>query len=199
MNDKVKTTIKENKFLFASIVVIVLVIILIVFGYKKGYRFQENFMLGQVGTLSLEIPLPQTNVFINDNQKIVTTKDNEIVKVSLSPTKQTIIVSRDGYYPWKKDFSMPSKGNISFNPVFVSSNPSGIIITQKDPEFWKIRNKIITDALPSKDAPRISKDGSAKLWIEDNAIKVEVAPSKNSGQATTTTTSQTITVIGHLP
>jgi hypothetical protein len=123
----------------------------------------------------MQIALPAANIFIDESKKIVTTQENEVIEFSLSPRNHTIIVSRDGYFPWKKDFVMQSEGNINFSPVFVSSSPSGVIITNKDPEFWKIRNKIITDPLPTKNAPRTSGDGKVKLWIEDNGVMIEIA------------------------
>jgi hypothetical protein len=156
------------------VVTIILVAIIIIF-YKKGYRLQDNFMIGKVGNLSLVIPLSQTNIFIDDKNKIITSSENEKIEISLSPRKHTVIISREGYYPWKKDVVMQSEGKIIFNPVFVSSNPSGSVIEKTDPEFWKIRNQIITDKLPTKDTPKISKDGSAKLWVEDNAVIVSIA------------------------
>ncbi|MFA5889214.1 MAG: hypothetical protein WCW47_00090 [Candidatus Paceibacterota bacterium] len=175
MNDKVKTHIKENIFLYTAIILVILIIATLLFGYKKGYRLQENFMIGKLGSLVIETTLPQTKVFVDEKEKFITSQDSETVKLSLSPRNHTVIISRDGYYPWKKDFSMQSEGSVNFTPVFVSKNPSGNIITQNDSEFWKIRNKIITDILPTKNSPRLSKDDSAKLWIEDNAVIVEVA------------------------
>jgi len=175
MEDNVKTKIQENKFFYGAIVLVIFIIILTIVGFKNGYRFQENFMVGKMGVMSLEIPLAQTNIFIDDSKKVTTSKEGELVEISLSPREHTVIVSRDGYFPWKKDFVMGSGGNIKFSPVFVSSSPSGVIITKNDPEFWKIRNKIITNILPTKETPRVSEDGSAKLWIEDNAVIVEVA------------------------
>jgi hypothetical protein len=179
MEDNVKTQIKKNikeyKFLYASIILVILIFVLIIFGYKKGYRFQENFMIGKLGALSLEVTLSQTNIFIDENKKIVTSKENDVIKIALSPRRHTVIVSRDGYFPWKKDFLMQSEENINLYPILVSSSPSGVIITKNDPEFWKIRNKIITDPIPTKEVPRVSKDGKALLWLEDNAVKVEVA------------------------
>lgn len=174
MMDKVKNHIKQNKSVYTYTFVAVLILVLVFVIYKKGYRFTENFMLGKAGTLSLQIAMPLTNVFIDENNKIVTDKDNEVVEVTLSPRNHTVIVSREGYFPWKKDIKMQSEGKINFSPVLVSSNPSGNIITKQDPEFWKIRNKIITDALPTKESPRISKDGKAKLWIEDNGVMAEI-------------------------
>lgn len=175
--DVIKNHLIRKKFIYLAGVFAFVLVILIFIGYKKGYRFQENFMIGKIGFLSMEVTLPQTNIFIDESQKIVTSKENEIVEVPLSPRRHSVIVSRDGYFPWKKVFSVPSDGIVNFSPLFVSNNPSGMIITTKDPEFWKIRNKIITDALPTLKTPRISKDGTTKLWMDNNAIIVEVASS----------------------
>lgn len=169
-----KNHIQKYRNYYSAGVLVILIIGLIFWGYKKGYRFTENFMLGKAGTLSLQIALPLTNIFIDENNKIVTNKDNEVVEVSLSPRNHTVIVSREGYFPWKKDIEIQSEGKINFSPVLVSSNPSGNIITKQDPEFWKLRNKIITDALPTKESPRVSKDGKAKLWIEEKGVMAEI-------------------------
>ena len=175
MEDNVKNQMWQNKFLYASIIVVILIISLIIFGYKKGYRFQENFMIGKLGALSLQIPFSQTNIYIDENKKIVTTEKDEVVELSISPRNHTVMISRDGYYPWKKDISVESEQIIKLFPIFVSKNPSGEIISKEDPEFWQIRNKIIYDVLPTKNTPHLSTDQSTKMWIEDNAVMVQVA------------------------
>jgi len=175
MDDKVKTHLKKYKPEYIILVLAIVALLIGFIGYKKGYRFTENFMIGKAGKLSLNVALPLANIFIDEGEKIVTTKDNELLEISLSPRKHTVIISREGYFPWKKDFVMQSEGKVDLSPVFVSSNPSGMVITNKDPEFWKIRNKIIVDPVPTKESPRISKDGKAKLWLDDNAVMVEIA------------------------
>jgi len=184
--DKVKIHISEYKFLYASVAVALLIILIMFFGYRNGYRFTENLLIGKVGNLSLVVSLPQTKIYIDDEEKVITTNDNEAVEIKLTPREHTVIISKDGYYPWKKDIVMQSEGKIIFSPVFVSKNPSGFVISNEDPEFWKLRNEIITNTLPSKNSPQLSVDGQAKMWVKDNAIFVEVAPSTDSGQASTT-------------
>ncbi len=155
---------------------IILVIILVgAFGYGAGFRFGNHFSIGKVGILSMTLPLSETSVFIDQSQKIQTTKENEVVEIKLSPKSHNIIVSHDGYFPWTKTFSLPSAGNVTLSPLFVSQNTSGLMIGQSDPEYWKIKSGILSDVLPSKTHPRISADKSTILWVEDNAMLTQVA------------------------
>lgn len=187
MQDNAKKIIKENRSLLIYVLVAILVIILIITGYKKGYRIQSNFLPGKVGTLSLELPLPLTNVFIDEEMKLKTSKDNELLELTLSPRKHSIIISRDGYYPWTKEFKITSQQTTKLQPIFVTINTTGQIITDRDPEYWELKGKIVQAILPEKNSEKISGDKSAKLWIDDNAILVSSTSSENSGLSSTTT------------
>lgn len=145
--------------------------------YFLGYRFKDNFTLGKSGTLTLVIPLAETSIFIDNSQKIVTTKENEVVTVPLSPKTHSVIIGRDRYFPWTKDFVVPSEGNVTLSPIFVSQNASGQLVTQKDPAYWEIRGKIIRDIVPTEKSPLKSADGKVSLWVDDNAIMVQSASS----------------------
>jgi len=165
---------------FAGVGTVILVTAFV--GYKLGYRFGNNFKIGKLGIVSMEIPIINTDIFVDQNKKITTTKDNETVKLSLSPRQHTIIISRLGYFPWKKDFTVPSGGAVNLFPIFVTQNASGQIIKQNDPEYWKLRQQVLADKLPTKDSPRISKDGSVSIWLENNAIIVKfISPRSDLG------------------
>ncbi|KND51119.1 MAG: hypothetical protein AB198_01720 [Parcubacteria bacterium C7867-003] len=153
---------------------VVLVIVLILSGFIFGYRIVNGFKIAKVGQLTLEIPLPDTLIFIDESKKILTTKENEIVKVSLSPKKHSVIVSTDNHYPWKKDFVVESNGVVKLSPIFVSQNPSGSIVTKNDPEYYKIVSAINKNTPPTNRNPKKSKDESAELWLEDNTVMVKI-------------------------
>ncbi len=161
-----------NKIKYFWIAILTVVVILGIYLYVDGYRFTSNLTLGKSGNLIVNIPLPLTSIYIDNSKKIETTTDNETVKIKLSPKAHSIIIGRDGYFPWTKEFVMPSKGEIILNPLFVSQNASGQIITQSDPEYWKIRNQITRDQLPTQDKPKISSDEKYKLWVDDNGVMI---------------------------
>jgi hypothetical protein len=128
----------------------------------------------------MTLPMQETVIFVDQNQKIQSSKDNELVKVVLSPTSHQIIVSHPGYFPWTKDVTIPSAGTVALSPIFVAQNTSGSIVTSNDPEYWKIKNNISANNLPTLDHPIVSSDTSVSLWVENNAILV-----KNAAATTT--------------
>lgn len=135
-----------------------------------GFRIVEGFKIKKVGSLEIVAPLSYTNIFIDESKKISTKKENETVSEKLSPEKHSVIVSRDTYFPWKKDFTIISNQTTKLNPIFISQNPSGNIITSKDPEYYKIKYSIDTNYLPTKTNPVKSPDESILAWVENNEI-----------------------------
>lgn len=170
MNDNVKT-LKTPYIFIALITLLILSIILL---YSLGFRFAGGLKIGKVGELVVNVPYPDTSIFIDRSEMILTKKEDETVKIKLSPKDHTIIVAKESFYPWKKDFRIQSSKSINFSPILVSQNPSGNIVTQSDPEYEEIIDKINKNKLPTKDLPKKSFDGLTTLWIEDNTIKAKV-------------------------
>ncbi len=174
MEQNAKENFFRNRARSLSIIAIVLIPLLGFGAYIKGYRLTSGVSLGKVGYLSMNIPLPQTSIFIDQSKKIITTKDNEEVRIPFSPKEHSVIISKEGYYPWKKDFNIPSSEEIKLIPLFISVNASGQIITKIDPEYTKLRNTIITSPVPTFEKPVISADKSVKIWVADNGIVAEI-------------------------
>lgn len=175
MDNNAKTNFLRNKKWYIPAAVFVFVLVFGLLMYKAGYRIKSNLTIGKVGVVFVETSFPLTSIFIDASKKITTSKDNEVVELSFSPKEHSLIVSHDGYFPWKKDFTVPSGGKIRLRPILVSQNATGEIITQKDPEYWKIRNMVSKSSLPTKDSPKISADGQTSLWLEDNTVTVSTA------------------------
>ncbi len=179
----------KGKIIYIIVGVAALLLVSGVVAYRSGYRFQSNFLIGKVGTLEVTLPFSQTSIFIDDDQKITTTKDNEPVSVTLSPADHRIIISHESYFPWTKNISVPSGGKVSISPIFVPQNTSGQIITNKDPEYAKLRRMIVLNPLPTENSPITSADNSVKIWLDDNAIVAQ------TGSSTPTVVIQPDTVI----
>lgn len=138
--------------------------------HSLGYRIVNGYKIKKVGTVEITLPITNTNIFIDKSKKIVTKKDNETVVEKLSPEQHMIIVAKDSYFPWKKDFTVVSKENVKLNPIFVSQNPSGNIITTKDPEYYSLKYSIDSNYPPTKFNPKISNDKSVSIWAEEGEI-----------------------------
>ena len=140
--------------------------------------------VGKKGTITMQIPLMQTTIYIDQKDKRVTTKENESVEVKLSPSTHNIIVSRNGYYPWTKNVSVPRGKTVPLFPIFVPLNSSGQIITTNDPEYVKIKNSITGDKTPTKSAPLVSQDKTVSIWLEGGEIMAKVAATETEAEKT---------------
>ncbi len=161
---------KTNKKTYFSIAVFVLLLALGSGFYFLGYRITDNFGVGKLGSLALVLPYADTSVYIDSSSKTTATKNNEELTFKLSPNNHTIIISKDGYFPWKKDVTIPSSGEVTFSPVFVPTSTNGEIITKDDKNYTEIKQKVTSNDLPTRQDPLYSKDQSTFMWVEDNAI-----------------------------
>ncbi|OHA93570.1 MAG: hypothetical protein A3H52_00740 [Candidatus Zambryskibacteria bacterium RIFCSPLOWO2_02_FULL_39_26] len=174
MPENAKVHILENKKWYGLVTVVLVLLIVSISLYEMGYRFKGDLTLGKLGQLSMSISLPLTSIFIDQSEKITTTKDNETITLPFSPTKHSVIISHDGYFPWKKDFVIESNKTLNLFPIFVSQNATGEIITKNDPDYLRIRNGLVTVPSPDKLTPLFSVDKSASIWLEDNAVMAKI-------------------------
>lgn len=171
MYNNAKELMNRQKKLIISILVTLFILIIIVIGYFLDYRITSKWTIGKVGLIKIETVLANTSIFVNEKTKITTTKENEVVEIKFSPRKNSVLVWKEGFFPWRKEFLVPSGGEIILKPIMVYQNPSGQIITNVDPEYWTIRNSIVRYSLPRESSPLFSEDGLSKIWVtEDNEL-----------------------------
>lgn len=180
MIDNAKQYFLNNRKTSAIIIIAILIIALGIFGYGKGYRLKNNLSIGKVGTVYIETTTAPTSIFLDESKKIITTKEKEVVELTFSPRRHSVIVSLEGFYPWIKDFTVSSGGKITLKPFFIYQNPSGVIITKSDSEYIKIRNAIVKNITPTKGIPKISADKTTLLWLDDNAIMTQIENTNSS-------------------
>lgn len=166
MSENVKNN-KIYKYLGSILGIAVLALIVL---FILGYRFTEDFSLAKNGYLSISIPLPETTVIINETKKIITTKENEIIEVSLPQKAHSVIIAHENFYPWIKEVKVSNGTTTKVSPIFVFQNASGSIITKNDPEYWKIISDINKNVLPNINSQKVSGDESIKIWVENNTI-----------------------------
>lgn len=157
---------KKHPYLLASFIILIGAIIV----FASGNRIQPNFRIAKNGTLEVTLPLASTTVYI-DNKKIKTTSiENETVSASLSTKTHSIIIGRDGYFPWTKDVAINSNVSSVIKPIFVTQNPTGQIITKNDPQYWNLRYKTEHVLLPTETKPKTL--GGVSIWVANNTIYV---------------------------
>jgi hypothetical protein len=170
MNDNVKN--KKIYYFAGGLLALLLLSATVLF--SLGYRVTENFSIAKNGYMTINIPLPNTTVIINETKKIITSKDNEIIKVSLPQKAHSLIIHHESFYPWIKEIKVSSNKVTEVSPIFVYQSPSGSIITKNDSEYWKIVNNINKNFLPRNNSPKKSVDGSVSIWVEENKILAKI-------------------------
>ncbi len=173
MSQNAKEKFFENKARLWTTIIVVLLILGVVL-YAIGFRIGGKYLIGKVGSLEMTIPLKNTSIYIDQTEKIITSEENQDTIIPLSPGNHSIIVSHEGYYPWTKEFEVPSGGRTELKAIFASQNASGLIIGPKDPEYVKIKESITKSHLPTKASPITSQDGKVTAWIEGNSVLAQV-------------------------
>ena len=148
--------------------VILLAIILLAFLAYTGLRSSglhiSGFSLVKGGSIELTGTDDETKIFLDNKE--VAKKD----LLDVAPGDHTIILSKDTYWPWKKDVSVSSNKTSALFPFLISKNVSGEIITQTDPDYGKLRTRILGEKLPSRDSPLLSKSSLVEIWSDKNNI-----------------------------
>jgi hypothetical protein len=158
---------KKHPYLLTTIIILILASILL----TLGFRVQPNLSVSKNGTVEIVLSFASTTVYV-DTQKIATTeKENETITKSLSVKTHTVIVGKPGYLPWTKDVTIEPNTTVVLEPIFVTQNATGQIITKNDTDYWTLRNSIQKSVLPTEAAPKIS-DG-VMLWLSGNTVYIK--------------------------
>ena len=157
-----------------------LVILVALVFYFKGYRFDKDNFISSPGEVELSVPFSGAIVYL-DNVKEKTT-DSEGQKINLSalrPGVHTILISKEGFWPWKKDITILSGAKIKLNSFLVSKTVTGSAITGADPEYESILDMVRKNVF-SEDKKLMSSDNLIKISLENNTIFAEWLQTKES-------------------
>ncbi len=161
---------KKHSYILGVIIISVVAIGALI----AGYRLQPNMTVSKNGILEVTLPLARTTVFVDDKKLITTETENQTVRLPLSINTHDVIIAREGYFPWMTQVITAPDTTSHINPILVTQNTTGQIITQKDPNYWTIRRKIQDTKIPTEANPRRGSKGSS-VWVKDNTIYVKGA------------------------
>lgn len=155
---------KKHPYLLGAIIISIVAIV----SFAYGYRIQPDLRIAKNGILEITLPLKNTVVYSDDKKLTTTAADNQTVVIPLSVKTHDIIIGREGYFPWMAQAAIQSEEKTTLHPIFVTQNTTGQIITQKDPQYWKIRAEVTNTKLPTEATPKIANGVS--VWVKDNTI-----------------------------
>lgn len=147
-----------------ALITLALIALLGFLGIKYSGLHLDGLKLVQGGSVVLLSVTDDVQVFL-DNKEV---RSEELENVS--PGRHTIILANDALWPWKKDFVVNSNEAAHLYPFLVSKNVSGELITQADPEYITLRNRILGEQLPTQTAPLLSPSNLVEVWSAENNI-----------------------------
>lgn len=158
----------------ALIGVAALAVAFVVFGFlgllDRGYRLSGVRVVAP-GDVALA-HVPEGGKLRIGEREVPQEPQEGVVSLSLpGGTLQTIIISREGFWPWEKEVVVPSGQTLAFNVFLMPVSPVGTPILEK-PERRELEAAFARTKLPSRASPALSADGSLALFAEDGRIIV---------------------------
>lgn len=159
--------------------------------YFAGYRVGENFKISKVGYLTVENAPADVKIFVDGRSQDFEIGDNTY-ELRLSAGDHSILVSKDGYWPWLKDISVRSGEKTVVRPFLMPQGASVSVITNSDPNYSPILASIRSRIPPTEPADRsvidavgpieakireivpdarISDDRKSAIWVSNGTIK----------------------------
>ena len=153
-------------------------------GYASGYRIGPNFSIVEVGAIEVRDLLAGAHVFIDDSEVGTAEANGTTMAVGrITPGARTVIVSREGYWPWLKTVEVHERTTTAIGAFQVPTQSTGEIITSRDPEYRTILSRFTTTKIPTATTPVISGTKNVAVWVEKGVIKakwqgsIDAAPS----------------------
>ncbi|MCK5286095.1 MAG: hypothetical protein KAJ58_02630 [Candidatus Pacebacteria bacterium] len=131
---------KDNKqLLFMGVLILILGALL----YSNYNKKQNGFL--QINSLDETLV-----IYIDNNEE--TSKNDINPEFKIKKGIHSVIVYKEGHWPWTKEVEILGEETLEINPFFISQNTSGFIIEKADSEYWNIlamfrKNLISEEAL----------------------------------------------------
>lgn len=150
-------------------------IILSAQAFGIGFRFDNGLSFVRTGTISVANLNSQSKVFLNSRRTGTFSEaaGGSITIKNVLPGTHSLLVSKDGYWPWLKEVDVQKKETTTVNPFFILKNSSGVVIHAEDEEYTAIKESIESEVLPRIDSKQNSESGNVAIWLENDTIMAE--------------------------
>lgn len=162
--------------------------------YMNGYRIGSSLEPVHVGALSVRVAEPGLSIFIDNVERNAAFENGGYAVAGLVPGLHSILLSKEGFWPWMKTFLIESKATTVLTPALFPVNIAKTLIAPGDPRAQKVQKLIEKNAPPEPREPSadwnpdaqslaawvkanlkdavISADGNEALWVEGKSIYI---------------------------
>ncbi|PIP86372.1 hypothetical protein COV42_02355 [Candidatus Campbellbacteria bacterium CG11_big_fil_rev_8_21_14_0_20_44_21] len=135
-------------------------------------------LLSKGDNQSAKIVIPnlegEVSIFIDGvEEKTVSGVNKNLALKNITPGFHAVLIAKEGFWPWLKEVGLAEAETLVLEPFFVLQNGSGLIVTEEDPQYEKIRANFETIALPSFSDKKISESGRRAIWVEGGSLFTE--------------------------
>jgi|GEM_PF-4436972 len=123
-----------------------------------GYRSSAN-----LGSITVHVPYAGSTVFMNNVEVRSTTANEQDVEIGrVAPGEQSVLVHKEGYYPWKKTLAITKGERTTVFPFLVKQTP----------ERHDIESSTFIDARPpaTEKKRKVSPDGTIVIENINNVL-----------------------------
>ena len=122
----------------------------------------------------LRIPLPESVVFVDEEERTRTTQENEEIKLKLSAGEHSVLVAGDILWPWTETLNVQGGENYVFDVFTLPQSASGFILTEEDSEYPTVLAEFEDYKLPEEQTALLSEDELLAVWVGTNGRQIVV-------------------------
>ena len=159
---------KDKKLVYMYLGLAIMVILLI-------WIFRDSiFGASDKGRIVIDKIDGSAIVFVDseESKRINEEKENISLK-RLDIGFHSVLISRDGFWPWMKEVEIKARDNIILSPFFVFSNTTGFIVTESNPEYSNLIARFDSVSLPDFENKKVSPDRSVAIWVDGSTLFTE--------------------------
>jgi hypothetical protein len=138
--------------------------------YASDWRLGENWLPTRTGSISV-VASAGSSVFIDNRKMDISGDGSEAAVAKVIPGVRTVLVSKEGHWPWTKKVILESRGAVELHSFTVPSSPNARVIDKSEAEYKSAVTAVASHPLPTSDKPLISEDKTIEVYIEDNNVR----------------------------
>jgi len=163
----------KDKWFITAVILLVFAGIVWLFG-AAGFRIGDGFLLIRTGSVELKSVDEGSLVYLDDDRKRgKKLEGGGLLLKNVVAGTHTILVARDGHWPWVKKIDLWEQQALILSPFTVPKNPDETLVLEEDEQYTRIKTAVLEEVLPQKNNKRVSKDALTAIWAKEDNIMIE--------------------------
>lgn len=126
-------TLRKRRIILVVCILAFLLLIPLILLYTTGFRWDLELGLYKTGGLYISSPLTDSKIFINSNlEKETNILQSGVFLQSLKPKEYSILVAKEGYWPWQKNLIVKEQLVTEARAMLISKEPKGTIVLREN-------------------------------------------------------------------